>query len=400
MKHSHVEVVLTGGVELASHTSDGPLLEREYVIVPDGEVKSLSGDFVLDERSAGQAISAFNSLDRDVAVDYEHRSIAEDADTAPAAGWIKALRYEAGKGLLGLIRWTARAADMIRAGEYKYLSPVLLLEKEGRKVIELFNAALVTNPAIQGMPPLTAFSRRIFVMADQPQEPQEPQETAQSVDTLIVSIRELLSLPEDAAPEDILQAAIDALKGAQASEEAVANSAKALGLAGDAGGVEVIAAITRLRDTTVAKDKWVQANSRLDELEKHNAALTAKMVHSEADALIAHYVGKGKLTQGQANIHRDRLTADPNNFEAVKEGFVEYMEVSPVVIQQGATEPPGGAGGTDRETIINRAAAEFDSQPGHANSTSKRAFVNLGLREVGKGRLTDEEAKTHLIVSA
>jgi hypothetical protein len=44
------------------------------------------------------------------------------------------------------VKWTARATAMIKAGEYRYISPVFQYNKETGAVIRLINAALTNNP--------------------------------------------------------------------------------------------------------------------------------------------------------------------------------------------------------------------------------------------------------------
>jgi phage I-like protein len=67
-----------------------------------------------------------------------------------AAGWIKELRHDE-TGLWGRVEWTARAAAMIAAREYRTLSPAFLHDDAG-VITQAKSAGLVHNPALQRDP--------------------------------------------------------------------------------------------------------------------------------------------------------------------------------------------------------------------------------------------------------
>ncbi len=85
-----------------------------------------------------------------IQIDYEHASLDPPASGAPAAGWMYSFTLE-NDGVYAEVEWTERAAEMIKAGEYKYISPVICTGLKdpvtGEPVpIELFNAALTNQP--------------------------------------------------------------------------------------------------------------------------------------------------------------------------------------------------------------------------------------------------------------
>ena len=396
-------------IDLSVNDADQPFLKREYVVIPDGHVQSKSGDFDFDPAQAESVIGEFREQGVDLPVDYEHQTVGEEFSSpdgkAPAAGWIKSLRYVAGRGLMALIRWTDQAAEFIRSGAYRYMSPVLLVDKTTRNVQALHSVGLTNVPAIAGFPEITPFkghhpTHRRITMADQPgtgdttgNTPADG--TGQSVDTLIVSLRELLSLPEDTSPEDVLAATIEALRSASASADAVASSAKLLGL-DDADGQSLIAAINSLKAGTVPKDQWVEVNSRLQTLEQTNQSLRVNAMKMEIDTLINRYVAEGKLNAAMAEFHRTRLGSDVDRFEVNKADFEKLMDAQPVIVPQGQTAGTGTAGGgDDRDTIINKAATEYDTAGSTLQGmTSRAAFVNDKLRQANRKRLTKEERET------
>lgn len=135
------------------------------LIAPWGEVESANGRFVVDEQSAREVTAAFAAHGTDVPIDYEHQSLggayASPSGQAPAAGWIRALRAvppeevnDGAPGLYAEVEWTIAAREKLAAKEYRYLSPVVIVRKNDRRVVALHSAALTNKPAIPGMRPI------------------------------------------------------------------------------------------------------------------------------------------------------------------------------------------------------------------------------------------------------
>ncbi|MEE8170124.1 MAG: phage protease [Phycisphaerae bacterium] len=136
---------------------------NEILVSPLGDVASASGDFTMDEFSARAIIVEFEQHGVDLPIDYEHQTLGEKFASpqgrAPAAGWIQTLFIRPGDGLYAKVLWTADAAEAIAKREYRYVSPVLLVEKESGRARRLHSVALTNMPAIVGMKPIVA-SRR------------------------------------------------------------------------------------------------------------------------------------------------------------------------------------------------------------------------------------------------
>lgn len=124
------------------------------LLVPAGSFEARDGrKFVSGSQAEMQAIVARTRQyhgTTDIVVDYDHQSVFGAKDgvggTARAAGWIKQLEVR-GDGIWGRIEWTPAALEAIRAGEYRYLSPVIPHRKDGRIII-ILNAALTNTPAL------------------------------------------------------------------------------------------------------------------------------------------------------------------------------------------------------------------------------------------------------------
>jgi hypothetical protein len=111
-----------------------------------------------------EVVANFRKRDTgEVPIDYDHaiETSAGNGEAVPAAGWIKSIDDAPdGQGILwGSVQWTEKSARMIRAGEYKYVSPVIDPSARDNKTGEpqgwtLTSAALTNQPVLQGMPAL------------------------------------------------------------------------------------------------------------------------------------------------------------------------------------------------------------------------------------------------------
>jgi hypothetical protein len=129
----------------------------EFRIWKWGENKTLKGTVVLDEASAKAVVNAFRDHGVELAIDYEHQTFnAEDnGKEAPAAGWFTPEVREDGLWATA-VRWTDRASAYLKAKEYRYFSPVALLDDKTRKPVRLMPMALTNWPATKDIEPLVA----------------------------------------------------------------------------------------------------------------------------------------------------------------------------------------------------------------------------------------------------
>jgi len=100
-------------------------------------------------------VVAFEANRGPLAIDYEHAQAhrAPKGEEAPAAGWITSVEVRGG-AVWGQVEWTERAAAMIAAREYRFLSPEFTHSKAG-EILALAGAGLVNRPALV----MTALSR-------------------------------------------------------------------------------------------------------------------------------------------------------------------------------------------------------------------------------------------------
>jgi phage I-like protein len=116
-----------------------------------------------------QVVANFQKRDTgEVPIDYDHaiETAAGSGVPVPAAGWIKSIESAPDRNgiLWAIVQWTQKAAGMIRAGEYRYVSPVLDPTVRDNRTGEpqgwtLTSAALTNQPVLQGMPALVLSDR-------------------------------------------------------------------------------------------------------------------------------------------------------------------------------------------------------------------------------------------------
>ena len=279
----------------------------------------------------GEAVVAA-SRDRagptDLPIDYEHQA-QRSAGAAPAAGWIKELRVE-GASIRGRVEWTERAANMIRAREYRYLSPAFLFDAATRRVKALVGAGLVNSPAFD----LPALARTEQTFGDESMNEKQ-----------LESLREALGLAADADVAAILAAVAVA---AQASA-ALAKVAEKVGLAKDAGGDEIAAAAHKAPDggAFVPRAEYDRLAEKVNTLEADSATSTAT-------AAVDAAVESGKVSPATRDWALGYAKSDP-------EGFATFVEKAPAIVNPGRTRTGDRAPGdpdaalTDDEMATCRA---------------------------------------------
>jgi phage I-like protein len=139
---------------------DFRLLPAGLFSATDGRPQGLPG-WRMSRAGALEIIKLAAARVTDFVIDYEHQSLntASNGKPNPAAGWFKRLEWREGDGLYVTdARWTARAAAMIKAKEYRFISPVFEYDNTGN-VLGIVSAALTNIPALDGLTELAAASR-------------------------------------------------------------------------------------------------------------------------------------------------------------------------------------------------------------------------------------------------
>ncbi|HNQ21677.1 MAG TPA: phage protease [Phycisphaerae bacterium] len=123
----------------------------------------------------------------------------------------------------------------------------------------------------------------------------------------------------------------------------------------------------KLADDADAEAVLAAARERL-------AGLREELTAQQVEGRLAEAVRGGKLAEAQRDWARTLLRRDEALFE-------EWLRTAPAVVACGATRPPRGADGADRQaTRAARARAEFALHPLLAELTSEEAYVADSLR--------------------
>lgn len=309
---------------------------REIQLFPAGEFRSLDGrptnapHWFIDAGIAASIIADLEGRDNRLVIDYEHQTLlsAENGQPAPASGWFKQLEWREGDGLYAVdVEWTARAKEMIEAGEYKFISPVFSYNKKTGAIMRLLNAALTNNPALDGMDEVTAqAASRLLTHST------ELESLTMDMEELLKQLRWMLNLPALATAEEImaeLTKAIDIIKSAAPEAAAASFSLGAF-----------VKANAALKAPDPAKFVPVETMRAMqDDL----AALRAKVHGSEVDALVTAALSNGRLLPPQESWARELGKKDIAALTA-------YLDTAQPVgalqgTQTGGAPPEGGAAG-------------------------------------------------------
>ncbi|MGB2984917.1 MAG: phage protease, partial [Phycisphaerae bacterium] len=356
--------------------------------VPWGAVHSKKGEFIVDDEAARAMIAAFDAHGNTVPIDWEHEGLK--GGRADAAGWVERLWAAPGVGIKALVKWTDKAREAIRSDAYRYLSPVLLIDRATKRALGLHSAALTNAPAIPRMEKLAASTRgpnetekELLAMAD---DDGGGASRSAEVKTLLGKLQALLGLEENTAALDVLKAAVERLttlleedKGEGSEDKEVAQSVRALlGLPVGAPRSAVILAM-KTRDLNGAGTALVE------------------MRQAEAERIatehVARHVKDFKLTVNDKDAMGAALELARTNPDLLDQLMANAASVMP---PQGKTTAPSHADMSRTRTIVG-AARDYRDDAGLRKTTSAEAYINLELREHGMQVLSEDECREYIV---
>lgn len=268
-------------------------------LLPYGHIKTKKGDFIVDEKAQEEIMKNFSGRENDLVVDYEHQTLT--GGIAPAAGWIKNLENRGKDGIWGEVEWTTKAESYISNKEYKYLSPVIFINKNDKRVRTLHSAALTNDPAIDGMIPIA--NKNNF-------------EEDESTMEFLKEIAKMLGLDETATEEQIMEALKKKMENAepevQANKEIVEISSL-LDLKEDANIEDIKSKITALKNP----EGYVTVE-RFEKLEK-------QLKTKEKGEIVTKALKAGKITPAQREWAEKYAEQD-------LAGFKSFIEKAPQVV--------------------------------------------------------------------
>lgn len=282
----------------------------------------------IDAASASALIERFKVRKTPPVLDYEHQTLHKEANgqPAPAAGWFRELEWRDGHGLYARVELTARARELVQAGEYAFFSPVFSYAPDGT-VLALHMGALTNNPAIDGMEPLARRAAATFGLHSRDEEAPVTEEE-------LKALRKALGLADDAPVAEVL-AAIEALNTKTPEEKAKDEEAKAavaalsalratLGLPATASGETIAAATAALKAGAKPDPAQYVPVAAVTELQSQVAALSARINGGEVDGLIKGAMADGRLLPALEPWARDLGSKDLGQLKA-------YLDKAPKI---------------------------------------------------------------------
>jgi phage I-like protein len=258
-------------------TDSGRTPPDEFLLIRYGDNEYTKGEergkFTFGEADADEIISDFSQRGKDIVFDYEHQTLK--GVEAPASGWIRSIAKGA-EGLVVKVDWTDRARKFLEGREYRYHSPVLYFNKEGRPH-RLHSAALTNHPALHGYPALVANDDK------QNKEKAMNEHLKKIAELLGVAVVALADGKED---EKATAEAVKAKLGEMQAAQTAAQAEKA-----------AVAELLQLHDCKTVEALGVKIAGMVPSGDK--AALEMKLAKIEAEKAVAKAFTDGKLVEAQ-----------------------------------------------------------------------------------------------------
>ncbi len=280
-----------------------------YQLLPVGPFKARDGrpfdvpggHWQLDKTIATTLINRAKALGQDILIDYDHQTlnVEKTGKEAPAAGWYNGdeIEWREGEGLFIKPRWTERAAALVAAKEYRFLSAVFPYDAQGRP-LELRMTAITNDPGVVGMQALAALSAQLI----QPGQPATPAHAAHKETPMNELLKKLLAklgieLTGDPTDEQ-LQKALTEIDSLQASAK------KAPELEAALSAEKTALAALKAQTTSVQQGAQVDLAqfvpvATYNALVTQVAALTAQVDTTDAATLIKEARTAGKVVAAE-----------------------------------------------------------------------------------------------------
>lgn len=277
----------------------------------------------------------------DLVVDYDHQSVFAAVPgvggTARAAGWIKDLQVR-DEGIYGRVEWTAAAAAAIKAGEYRYLSPVFLHAKNGGRILVIRMAGLTNTPNLD----LAEVAASALVKLNNPTGDSMDQILAalglasgsgedkvlSAINALLTSgtaIAKALGLKDGAKPTDVLAAVNSAVADR-------GKFAEAAGLAADAKTDDIVQAVQSAAKSGAPDPTKFVPIAQVTKLQDDLKKLNDTVVGDKAEEAVNTAIKDGKLAPALKDWGLDLFKVD-----AAK--FATFVGSAPVLTGQQLKEP-------------------------------------------------------------
>lgn len=356
-------------------------------LLRDGDIGWANMEGVELDKEQGEAIvKAFDEHGADVPIDYHHSTSAvedHEVEKAPAAGWIKRLEYIAGDGLYAQVEWSLEAAAEIEARKYKYVSPVILLEKKTKRITEIHSVALTNRPrTINAQELLEAAENLNMATTNDAGATSGTTDNLKAVADLMAALRSAgVAIAEQADLTAVLTAATEFIS---ANSEPATTEEEIEPKKND----EESAAKAAVETLKAASIENMQ--KRLAELEAERTERVAADKTGRVEKLVGDMVAANKLNPNDAKAMASARVLAEKDEKAFGELFDSIPAYGPTGSQtRGAGSPETGA----RARLILSASREYDGNKRIGCGAKKRYYVDAALVEEGLSALDAKEVE-------
>lgn len=257
-------------------------------LIPAGAVVGRDGRSWNNDRP-DLILEYFAALARDLPIDIEHSTElkAPEGEPAPAIGWVKELEARTGE-IWGRVEWNDSGKQLVGGRAYRYLSPVILYQEEGRTIVGLTSVGATNRPNLK----LPALNNE--------QRGQAPKEN-----TMLKALLAALALPETATEAE----AVAKVKTLQGDLSTALNRAENPSL-----------------EKFVPRADFDAALARATNAEQAISTAKKEQLETAVNAAIEQALKDGKITPATKEYHQAQCRQ-----EGGLERFVAYCAAAPVI---------------------------------------------------------------------
>lgn len=378
------QIIAALTAKLSANAGQSPSVRIQ--LLPFGRFRSSADNrptdaehWILDDTNGFAIAQQANARINDLVIDYEHQTLykEQNGQPAPAAGWIESVVYISGKGLFADVVWTNKAASMIQAKEYRYISAVFIYDSNGY-VLKLLHAAITNCPALDGMDELIAACSQFFTT----KEDNEMEEYKKL-------LRALFKMPD--ASDAQLQAALSALVKEQPKEVALSAVFKELKARNEQIAAlsaqskkpdpakvataenqptlqqQIVALAAQVNNPDPAKVVPVET---MQALHQQVAALSAQIHKNESLQVINEAIKDGKLLPAQKE-WAEQLASTPDGISQLK----NYLATIPQIASLSAQFQPQSTGCANQNSVA--ALSADDREAAKMLGYTEKEYINL-----------------------
>ncbi|MEI0606859.1 phage protease [Brachyspira pulli] len=271
-------------------------IPKEIELIPSEEIFTGFDGRVFKAIDKQAIISKTNSKLKYVVIDENHKIdyTAGTGQSTEAMGWMHDFFVKEDNSVWALVEWTESGSAKIKSKEYKYISPVYEVDKNGN-IISILRAAITNNPNLR----LTALNNKQNEFAER----QLLGENSNKGDNMSKEINNALGINESASDSEVLNA-INKTK----------NELESLKL--------------ELNNERENKKSLIEKNTNLEkalnEVNKEFAELKKVNIEKDAQAAVEKAINDGKIAPSTKDVYLSLCMED----EGI-EKFNKIMENTP-----------------------------------------------------------------------